>query len=288
MITWVALYVNFCSGALVRVTNSGLGCPDWPLCNGRPRRRCGPRGDRVLEPAPRGRRDRDHAAARLSRLADIPRGASHWPSRRHVRAGPARRHHDPRRPASDRRRRATSCSRSSSSPWRPCCSSTRRFPATRDVDLRCGCGLRRALPRAGLRADRVGRDRHHQRHASRRRRRAAALTPAQRRVLARPHRGHVRRGTRPLPVRPVPPRDDVPARSAPGVGGGGPTGIQVLIGEVPVAQPAAVVPRLGPRDDGHAAVGHPRRAGQDAAAGGGGQYFQGPQPVTRSGVIRRT
>ena len=39
VITWVALYVNFCSGALVRVTNSGLGCPDWPLCNGRPRRR---------------------------------------------------------------------------------------------------------------------------------------------------------------------------------------------------------------------------------------------------------
>lgn len=34
VIVWVALYVNFCSGALVRVTNSGLGCPDWPLCNG--------------------------------------------------------------------------------------------------------------------------------------------------------------------------------------------------------------------------------------------------------------
>jgi cytochrome c oxidase assembly protein subunit 15 len=35
VITWVALYVNLCSGALVRVTNSGLGCPDWPLCHGR-------------------------------------------------------------------------------------------------------------------------------------------------------------------------------------------------------------------------------------------------------------
>jgi len=32
----VALYVNVVSGALVRVTNSGLGCPDWPLCNGGP------------------------------------------------------------------------------------------------------------------------------------------------------------------------------------------------------------------------------------------------------------
>ena len=35
VVTWIALFVNFCSGALVRVTNSGLGCPDWPLCNGR-------------------------------------------------------------------------------------------------------------------------------------------------------------------------------------------------------------------------------------------------------------
>ena len=36
LLTFVALYVNVCSGALVRVTKSGLGCPDWPLCNGRP------------------------------------------------------------------------------------------------------------------------------------------------------------------------------------------------------------------------------------------------------------
>lgn len=31
-----AVYLNIVSGALVRVTNSGLGCPDWPLCNGKP------------------------------------------------------------------------------------------------------------------------------------------------------------------------------------------------------------------------------------------------------------
>lgn len=30
------VYLNIVSGALVRVTGSGLGCPDWPLCNGRP------------------------------------------------------------------------------------------------------------------------------------------------------------------------------------------------------------------------------------------------------------
>jgi len=24
------------TGAAVRLTGSGLGCPDWPLCNGRP------------------------------------------------------------------------------------------------------------------------------------------------------------------------------------------------------------------------------------------------------------
>jgi heme a synthase len=34
LVTWIALYVNLVSGALVRVTNSGLGCPDWPLCHG--------------------------------------------------------------------------------------------------------------------------------------------------------------------------------------------------------------------------------------------------------------
>ncbi len=34
--TFVLLYVNIVSGTLVRVTDSGLGCPDWPLCNGRP------------------------------------------------------------------------------------------------------------------------------------------------------------------------------------------------------------------------------------------------------------
>ncbi len=36
VITLIALYVNIVSGALVRVTNSGLGCPDWPLCEGKP------------------------------------------------------------------------------------------------------------------------------------------------------------------------------------------------------------------------------------------------------------
>ena len=36
LIVIAALYLNIASGALVRVTNSGLGCPDWPLCNGRP------------------------------------------------------------------------------------------------------------------------------------------------------------------------------------------------------------------------------------------------------------
>lgn len=30
-----AVYLNVVSGALVRVTGSGLGCPDWPLCNGK-------------------------------------------------------------------------------------------------------------------------------------------------------------------------------------------------------------------------------------------------------------
>ena len=32
---FVAVYINVVSGAFVRVTNSGLGCPDWPACHGR-------------------------------------------------------------------------------------------------------------------------------------------------------------------------------------------------------------------------------------------------------------
>ena len=35
LITLGAIYLNIVSGALVRVTNSGLGCPDWPLCEGK-------------------------------------------------------------------------------------------------------------------------------------------------------------------------------------------------------------------------------------------------------------
>src|SRR5690348_200125 len=29
-------YLQIALGGLVRVSGSGLGCPDWPLCNGRP------------------------------------------------------------------------------------------------------------------------------------------------------------------------------------------------------------------------------------------------------------
>ena len=34
--TAVFAYLQIALGGLVRVTGSGLGCPDWPLCNGRP------------------------------------------------------------------------------------------------------------------------------------------------------------------------------------------------------------------------------------------------------------
>ncbi|HEX2513721.1 MAG TPA: COX15/CtaA family protein, partial [Chloroflexota bacterium] len=30
----VAAYVTITAGAVVRVTGSGLGCPDWPTCHG--------------------------------------------------------------------------------------------------------------------------------------------------------------------------------------------------------------------------------------------------------------
>src|SRR6059036_286232 len=29
-------YLQIALGGVVRVSGSGLGCPDWPLCNGRP------------------------------------------------------------------------------------------------------------------------------------------------------------------------------------------------------------------------------------------------------------
>src|SRR5438034_8509529 len=29
-------YLQIALGGVVRVTDSGLGCPDWPLCHGRP------------------------------------------------------------------------------------------------------------------------------------------------------------------------------------------------------------------------------------------------------------
>jgi cytochrome c oxidase assembly protein subunit 15 len=32
----LAMFLNIASGAFVRLTGSGLGCPDWPGCNGRP------------------------------------------------------------------------------------------------------------------------------------------------------------------------------------------------------------------------------------------------------------
>src|SRR5512134_72327 len=34
LVTLVLLWVIVPSGAVVRLTASGLGCPDWPLCNG--------------------------------------------------------------------------------------------------------------------------------------------------------------------------------------------------------------------------------------------------------------
>ena len=34
--TAVFAYLQIARGGVVRVTGSGLGCPDWPLCNGRP------------------------------------------------------------------------------------------------------------------------------------------------------------------------------------------------------------------------------------------------------------
>src|SRR6202158_288011 len=36
LLTAIFAYLQIALGGLVRVSGSGLGCPDWPLCNGRP------------------------------------------------------------------------------------------------------------------------------------------------------------------------------------------------------------------------------------------------------------
>src|SRR5260370_35554715 len=36
MVTAAFAYLQIALGGVVRVTGSGLGCPDWPLCHGRP------------------------------------------------------------------------------------------------------------------------------------------------------------------------------------------------------------------------------------------------------------
>ena len=36
MVTAIFTYLQIALGGVVRVTGSGLGCPDWPLCHGRP------------------------------------------------------------------------------------------------------------------------------------------------------------------------------------------------------------------------------------------------------------
>src|SRR5258708_20998888 len=36
LVTAAFAYLQIALGGLVRVSGSGLGCPDWPLCHGRP------------------------------------------------------------------------------------------------------------------------------------------------------------------------------------------------------------------------------------------------------------
>src|SRR5260370_39277863 len=36
LVTAIFAYLQIALGGVVRVSGSGLGCPDWPLCHGRP------------------------------------------------------------------------------------------------------------------------------------------------------------------------------------------------------------------------------------------------------------
>ena len=103
LVLLIVMFLNIASGAFVRLTGSGLGCPDWPRMQrpARPAARLPP-GDRVLEP-------HDRALRHPGRAADVPLGAQAGRShgapalgRRgaaHVRADPARRDHGAVRPA---------------------------------------------------------------------------------------------------------------------------------------------------------------------------------------------
>ena len=76
----VALFVVIVAGAAVRLTNSGLGCDDWPNCNRTTVRRRLVEACRDRAGQPPVQRDRDDRRAR--RRAPVASGASHGPAAR--------------------------------------------------------------------------------------------------------------------------------------------------------------------------------------------------------------
>ncbi len=289
VVVWIALFVNFCSGALVRVTNSGLGCPDWPLCNGRATPPLA--GHAVIEFSNRilaglviiltlllAYRGWRHAKKRLAlaiaigTFAQGPLGgitimvdlhpiavASHFLLAIIVFTLATVLLVDTRfAPAGDGERPG----------WlQP---ATLAFLALGLTLIVSGAIVTTSSTHPG--ADDVPRlyallD--------------VAYWHVRIAVALRERAGGV-----PLPA--VAHRVHVAARAAAGVGRRRADRDAGRDRRGAVAQRAALVPRLGPRHDRHPAVEQPRRARPHAAARAGRQSFQGPQPVTRSGVIRRT
>ena len=106
----VTLWVVVTSGAVVRLTASGLGCDNWPRCGDKPvPEKGGHARDRVRQPHGGARRDRALTLVDLARRPAGRRALPRWVRNvalvdraRDDRADPARRHHGPARSPSAR------------------------------------------------------------------------------------------------------------------------------------------------------------------------------------------
>ena len=245
----LAMFLNIASGAFVRLTGSGLGCPDWPLCKGQP---VPPFNYHpVIEFSNRAIALAGILAALLTylsarRVADRTRAP---PRRRrrpaHVRPDPARRRDGALRPQP--------AARDEPLPGRGHGDGPGRSPARAAVRRRrhsgsAAAGMARVRQRRGrIRADRQRDVLDGGRPARRRAGHPPHGQPARRDLRARARRDDLRDRRDALPgsaaIRLLAAR----SLARPRARAARPRAAAGLHRRVPVAQPAAVVGRAGPR-----------------------------------------